>query len=88
MERSYSTMWSRVKLPPGPKHARLTQPICTGPLQVGFVFDPLRQFAWNRRLAELRRFKEANGGKLDVPRNDPLGEWCSFQARPPPPHDA
>ena len=74
-------------MPPGPKPVRLTQPSCTGPPQVGFVFDPLDS-AWNQRLAELWLYKEANGGKVDVPRNDlewpGLGDWCNTQARPSP----
>ena len=85
---SNSTVWSLVRLPVGPKPAPFTQPICAGPPQVGFDFDPLES-AWNQRLAELRRFKEANGGKVDVPQSDlewpGLGQWSAQQVRPPPP---
>jgi hypothetical protein len=56
-----------------------------GPPQVGFVFDPI-EAAWNQRLAELRLFKEANGGTLDVPWKDEewpgLAAWCTKQVRP------
>ena len=46
---------------------------------------------WNQRLAELRRFKKVNGGKVDVSQGNRewlgLGMWCSQQVRPSPPHD-
>ena len=61
---------------------------CTGPPQIGFVFDPL-ETAWDQSLEKLRLVSEANGGVAHVSTLDParriLGVWCMHQARAYPP---
>ena len=74
------------RLPPRSKPALLIQSICTGPPQVGFVFDPY-EAAWDQSFEELCLYAKANGGVAHVPRRDQetwaLSSWCKEQARPP-----
>ena len=79
-------------LPRGTQPTQCSQLSCTGPPQIGFVFDYLEDW-WEKSFQELRLFAAANGGEAHVPQRDQerqeLGEWCSRQARDdPPPHDS
>jgi len=70
----------------------LTEPSCTGPPQIEFVFDPL-EAAWEQSYKELCLVSDANGGVAHVSTLDPgrqiLGVWCMHQARAhPPPHNS
>ena len=79
-------------MPPGTKPARFSQLSCTGPPQVGFVFEH-REDAWEQSFEELRLVAKANGGQahvstLDLERRE-LAEWCVTQVRDDPPlHDS
>ena len=60
-----------------------TQPSCTGPPQIGFVFDR-QEAAWDQSYKDMRLVAEGNGGnvsKTDPERgSDPeLGRWCENQ---------
>ena len=64
-----------------PKPARFTHPSCTGPPQIGFVFN-LSEAAWDHMFDELRVFAESNGGEAHGdPERPALARWCHKQAR-------
>ena len=75
-------------LPRGTKPTQCSRLSCTGPPQIGFVFDH-REDAWEQSFQELRLFAKDNGGKAHVATLDPkrqeLGRWCNNQARDDPP---
>ena len=79
-------------LPPGTKPARFSQLICTGPPQIGFVFD-YREDSWEQSFEKLRLVAKDNGGKAHVTIGDQerpeLAWWCFRQVRDDSPsHDS